>query len=186
MPTRQAITIGAVIAGTAALATGCGSSAPPATTTQSSHSPAQAAFAFARCMHEHGVSNFPDPQVTTTPGGGSVSIRQVMPASVAASPAFKSAQKACAALQPGPGRGPESRQGPHKQTLLAFARCLRANGVSGFPDPTAQGQLTLTMIQSAGVDLHARSFITAASRCVGVTHGAITMAQVAAAVNGRH
>jgi hypothetical protein len=137
-------------------------------------------------MHEHGVGNFPDPQVTTTPGGGSASIKQVMPASVAASPAFKSAQKACAALEPGPGSGGPNDRGPHKQVLLAFARCLRANGVGDFPDPNAQGQLTLSMIQSAGVDLHAPSLISAARRCVGVTHGAITMAQVAAAVNGRH
>jgi hypothetical protein len=35
-----------------------------------------------------------------------------------------------------------------------------------------------------GVDIHSRTFLDAAKACVGVTHGAITMAQVEAGVNG--
>jgi len=42
------------------------------------------------------------------------------------------------------------------------------------------------MISAAGVNLKAPSFVTAAKGCVGVTHGAITMADVAEAVNGTH
>ncbi len=53
----------------------------------------------------------------------------------------------------------------------------------GFPDPTAQGQLTLAMIHAAGVDLQAPSLLTAAKACVGVTHGAITLAQVEQAIH---
>jgi hypothetical protein len=42
------------------------------------------------------------------------------------------------------------------------------------------------MISAAGVDIHAHSFFNAAKACVGVTHGMITIAQVEAAISGRH
>jgi hypothetical protein len=135
-------------------------------------------------MRVHGVSDFPDPQVTTTPG--STAIRQVMPASVAAAPGFNTAQRACARLQPGPGRSGPGGSGPGKQVMLAFARCVRTHGLVDFPDPTAEGRLTLAMISAAGVDVRASNFRTAALACVGVTHGAITPAQVAAAASGQH
>ena len=50
-------------------------------------------------------------------------------------------------------------QEPRKQMLLTFAHCLRGHGVTGFPDPNADGQLTLEMISAAGVDIHTRSFV---------------------------
>ena len=135
-------------------------------------------------MRQHGVAGFPDPQVTTTPGGAS--IRQVAPQSAVDSPAFKNAQKACGAILPGPQSGGHGDHGPGKQVLLSFARCLRAHGVSGFPDPNAQGRLTIEMIRAAGVDLHAPGVFPAARACIGVTHGAITLGQVAQAINGPH
>jgi hypothetical protein len=164
------------------LATGCGGSpSPAASQAQSSKTPAQQAFAYARCIRAHGVPAFPDPQVTTTPG--SVGIRQGVPAAAGLSPAFPAAQKACRGIVPAPQNGGSDAQGPHKQVLLAFAHCLRTHGVTGFPDPTATGQLSEEMISAAGVDIHAPSFLDAARACVGVTHGAITMAQVSQAIS---
>jgi hypothetical protein len=57
------------------------------------------ALQFAQCMRTHGVSNFPDPQVTGGPGGG-VEMRIGGPGSGLnpASPAFQSAQKACGSI----------------------------------------------------------------------------------------
>ncbi|MGZ6690134.1 MAG: hypothetical protein ACXVHQ_21940 [Solirubrobacteraceae bacterium] len=165
------------------LATGCGGSPAP-TQGKSAKSPAQQAFAYARCIRAHGVPAFPDPQVVTTPG--SVGIRQAVPAAAGLSPAFTAAQKACRGVMPAPGNGGARDQGPHKQVLLAFAHCLRAHGVNGFPDPNANGQLTTEMISAAGVDIHTPGFFNAAKACVAVTHGAITMAQVATAINGHH
>jgi hypothetical protein len=136
-------------------------------------------------MRNHGVTGFPDPQVTTTPGGGAVKIATMAPASSRNAPAFRSAQTACRGILPAQGSGLE-RHGPSKQVFLAFARCLRAHGISNFPDPNAQGQLTLDMISAAGVDVHAPSLLTAARACVGVTHGQITMAAVERAINGPH
>lgn len=81
----------------------------------------------------------------------------------------------------GPGR-----HGPSKQVFLAFAQCLRSHGISNFPDPNAQGQLTLEMISAAGVDVKAPSFLTAAKACVGVTRGQIPLAAVERAITGPH
>ena len=137
-------------------------------------------------MRHHGVTGFPDPQVTTTPGGGGVGVRQAVPASAGLSPKFKTAQNACKGILPPPGGGGPGQEGPSKQVFLVFARCLRSHGVSNFPDPSAQGQLTLQMIDAAGVDLKAPSFLTAAKACVGATHGQITLALVVRAINGPH
>ena len=165
------------------LATGCGGSPSPAQS-QSSKTPAQQAFAYARCIRAHGVPSFPDPQVTTTPG--SVGILQGVPASAGLSPAFAGAQKACRSIMPAQGNGGGSDHGPGKQVLLAFAHCLRAHGVTGFPDPNASGQLSIEMIKAAGVDIHTGGFLDTAKACVGVTHGAITVAQLQTAINGHH
>jgi hypothetical protein len=170
-----------VLAGGAA---GCGSSSPANTTTNSAKGPAAAAFAFSDCMRKNGVSNFPDPQVSTTPGGGSVRIRAVAPAG--RTPQFKAAQQACRHLLPGPQNTIPAEQHARAQALLAFARCLRSHGIANFPDPNGQGQLTSATINAAGVDLHAPGFLTAAKACVGVTHGAITGADVVRAINGPH
>lgn len=170
----------------ALLAAACGSSPSSPGTDQSSRSPATQAFRYAACIREHGVRDFPDPQVRTTPGGNGVGIRQAVPASAGLSPKFKSARKACRGILPAPGAGGQAHGGPSKEVLLSFGRCLRNRGVSDFPDPNAQGQLTLQMMGAAGVDLKAPSFLRAAKACVGVTHGAITLAEVARAVNGPH
>lgn len=172
-----------MVAATLPLAAACGGSPAP-TQGQSSKTPAQQAFAYARCIRAHGVPAFPDPQVVTTPG--SVGIRQAVPAGAGLSPAFTAAQKACRGIMPAPGKGGGGDHGPGKPVLLAFAHCLRAHGMTGFPDPNADGQLTIEMISAAGVDIHTRSFLSAAKACVGVTHGAITMAQVATAISDHH
>jgi hypothetical protein len=184
----------ALVAGALALLAGaCGSSPSKTsdTTASNSTSPrslAAAVYKHAACMRDHGVPNFPEPQVSTTPS--SVRVRQMVPGSLAASPQFKAAQKACQGILPDPSNASPAQQAAEQhartQYLLAFARCLRSHGVANFPDPTGQGQLTLDMIRAAGVDLHAPGFLTAAKACVGVTHGAITPAQVLQAVNGTH
>ena len=168
----------------ALLAAACGSSGGKPPGAGPPKNAAAAAFRYASCMRDHGVSGFPDPQVSSSNGGES--IKQALPASAARSPRFKSAQEACRGILPIPLNGNQvaAQQQAHKRDLLAFARCLRAHGVSGFPDPTSQGQLTLQMISAAGVDIHTHAVLIAAEACVGVTHGSITRAQVAHAVNG--
>lgn len=111
-----------------------------------------------------------------------------VPRSAAGSPQFKTAQKACRGIMPAPGNVSPiqlaQQQHAREQNVLAFARCLRSHGVPDFPDPTSKGHLTLQMVTAAGVDLQAPGVLTAAKACIGVSHGAITAADVERAVNG--
>ena len=67
---------------------------------------------------------------------------------------------------------------------MAFARCIRSHGFPSFPDPTGNGELTQEMAAAAGINLHQPAVLQAGYACVGVTHGFITRAAVAHAVNG--
>lgn len=196
MPARMILThplcVAAAAAAVALLAVGCGGTSPQTSSTaaQAPKDPGAAAHQYATCMRNHGVTNFPDPVVHESTSGGSTQVAvgiRVTPA-ITGSPAFKSASKACGHILPGAGgNGPSPAQQRAKaQALLAFARCLRSHGENGFPDPNAQGQLSLQQIQAAGIDIHAPGFLTAAKACVGVTHGMITGAQVVQAINGPH
>jgi hypothetical protein len=185
MTPRAKVSLMMATAGATAVCAGCGSS-PSRVPARTAGGPAAPAFAYARCMRQHGVADFPDPHVTTTPGGGSVKIAMMAPASVGNSPASKTAEKACRGILPLPGSNRPDGHGPSKQVVLAFAHCLRSHGMTGFPDPTAQGELTREMISAAGVDVHSREFVAAGKACIGVTHGQITVAQVEALASGQH
>lgn len=123
--------LAAAIAGTACamVLAACGSSGKP--NSGSAASGVATGIKFADCMRSHGVPNFPDPG-----GGGAI---QLNPSSGInpQSPAFRSAQAACAKLTPGggPGRGPISES--RKLAMLRLARCMRSHGMSSFPDPTS-------------------------------------------------
>lgn len=171
-----------IVGGLAVLGVGCGSSGPPANTGKAPTGPGASAYRYADCMRSHGVSNFPNPRVSVD--GNRVSVMQAVPASDAAAPKFKSAQKACQGIIPGPGSEPDQQS--HRLAFLSFARCMRDHGVSGFPDPNSQGRITAEMLSAAGVELTSRFVYRAAIRCAPVTHGLITPAQVAQAANGPH
>lgn len=191
-PTSAAARLSLVLLATgitsvALLATGCGSSSPGPPTSQSFSSFAADAYKFSSCMRTHGVTNFPDPRVINTPGQQSIR-QEATPVARANAPKFKAAQQACQGIMPAPSNISPAQQAAQQharvQDRLAFARCLRDHGVPNFPDPTSQGHLTLQMITTAGVDLHAPAVLTAARVCVGVTNGTITLADVERAVNG--
>ena len=175
---------------------GCGGSGRPAQTTVSGKNSGKnfgiaSAYKFSACMRKHGVTNFADPHVSTNGNQVQVSI-QIDPA-ISESPDFKSAQRACGHLLPGGGAGhvgeSPAQQRAREQDLLAFANCMRSHGFRQFPDPTNQGQLTLPMIEAAGINLKEPAVKPAADACVSVTHGILTKAAVAAAIanpNGGH
>jgi hypothetical protein len=180
-----ALALAASIVGVAWCAAGCGGSSPKTSTNGTAAGPkngVDAAYKFSACMRNHGLTNFPDPKVTSSPGHQSVMLR-ITPA-ISSSPQFKSAQHACQSLLPAPNNASPAQEHAREQALLAFAKCLRAHGLSGFPDPTSQGQLTLAMVHAAGIDLQAPDVLPAAKACVGLTHGIITYADVERAVSG--
>jgi hypothetical protein len=160
---------------TSARAAGGGSSAEGA-------SPQQRLVAFARCMRAHGVPGFPEPVEGR--------IRFHKGTLGAGSPQFETAVNACRKLAPGTGPNgagltPAERQ--HRAAgLLAFASCMRAHGVRNFPDPTSSGELRLSMVTAAGVDVHEPSVQAAAKTCLPASGGVLTPAQIKRAESGGH
>jgi len=173
------------IASLTLLAAGCGGSGKsPTTGATLSQNPVQAAFRFSACMRNHGVTNFPDPQVINHDGEHGVRIQAVGPKG---SPHFATAQKACQGILPAPsGNGPQET-GQQKRTRLAdalsFAKCMRSHGLTDFPDPTAQGDLSVEMVQAQGIDVHSPAFLRVVQACLPASHGALTPAKVREALN---
>ena len=130
----------AIVAFCAITVAACGSSAPSTTTSNSGTGPAGKAssngfLAFSDCMRAHGVPNFPDPS-----GGGGGGIQLNSSSGInPASPSFQAAQSRCTHLLPGGGpghAGPASAQA--RKEMLETSECMRAHGVTGFPDPTTK------------------------------------------------
>jgi hypothetical protein len=113
------------------------------------------AIAFAACMRVNGVPDFPDPQ----PSGG---FR--ITGNLGQNPNFESAREACAHLIP-PGRpgGPDAVE---PEVLLAFAQCMRENGVPNFPDLTGGGGgMTAGAGGGPGFDPNSPAFQSALEIC---------------------
>ena len=158
------------------LISACGSSAPAGTATGSGSSGgnnapagsggnntaanAQKAVKFAKCMRSNGVSEFPDPGAS-----GKLTIDAVVNGSSLdpSTATFKQAISACKNLEPAGFMG--SKRSPTQQSAgLKFAQCIRANGVSDFPDPaTGQPLVDTNRIPSAATS-SGMSILNAAMR----------------------
>lgn len=153
-------TLAVTAVGLALLVTACGGGGSNATGSASTGpSPSVAAQgpsgpAYARCMRQHGVANFPDPQ------GANQNSFLITPA-VTRDPHFRSASRACESLRPRQSGG---SGGTNQQQLLAFAQCMRTNGEPKFPDPAASGAITL-----GGVDPNTPQFQHAIQVCEAKT-----------------
>jgi hypothetical protein len=60
---------------------------------------------------------------------------------------------------------------------------MRSHGVTRFPDPTAQGDLSVAMVQAQGIDVHSPAFLRVVQACLPASHGALTPAGVREALN---
>jgi hypothetical protein len=136
----------AVVLGVAVAACAAGSKSPtiptlptagagPTTTAGSSSGATTAlakAEAYSECMRSHGVANFPDP-VLTPSGGYGFRTQGVDPKSSA----FQSASQVCDALVPGGWGATGPQLSPaQQQQWLNWAKCIRAEGVPNFADPS--------------------------------------------------
>jgi hypothetical protein len=191
---RRGAPVVAATAQLALIAAGCGGSPAPSTSDSGSahaNGPGAAAYRFTACVRSHGVPNFPDPIVhvsSSSANGSTVSVGIRITPGLKNSPGFKAAIAACNHILPGPdGQGPSpAQQQVRTRAMVAFAQCLRTHGFPHFPDPTARGELSLAMVNAAGINLHTPALLTAAKGCTSVTHGQITPAQVVRAINGPH
>ena len=144
MSVRRTLPALAVVA---LISAGCGSNAPSdtgtATTAGTGDKPAttrEKAVRFAECMRENGVREFPDPDAS-----GELTIDGVVNGSSldTSTPAWKGAIGACKDLEPSGFTG-HKRSSEQQSAALEFAQCIRENGVTDFPDPTAGAPLVDT------------------------------------------
>ena len=188
MRSRRPLILSSVVAAVAfaLLTAGCGGSSSPGiasvaatTTTAAATTTAttqNALVAFSHCMRSNGMPSFPDPQHFA---GGSVklTIHQIG----AGSPQFQAAMSACNHLLP--TRGGTAQETPQQQRTqradaLSFARCMRSHGVTRFPDPNAQGQLSVEMVQAQGIDVHSTAVLRVVQTCLPASHGGLTPAKI--------
>ena len=126
--------------------------------------PQQAALDVARCMRQHGV-DMPDPkvdaqgrvQIQIGPGGGGN--RPPDPKKLQA------AQQACGNLLGDGGDGPGQMDPKARDAMVAYARCMRQQGID-MPDPTDDGLvLKKDGGQAAGSDPETPAFKQADRAC---------------------
>jgi hypothetical protein len=137
--------IGALLAilGIVALAACSSSSSSSANATANGGAPSSAyqkALAYAQCIRSHGIPNYPDPNSKgqfVIANGASNPTGNISPAVLTA--ANKACQKLAVGI-PGPQQG---GQAPSSSSELKFSQCMRGHGVPNFPDPAANGSLTL-------------------------------------------
>jgi hypothetical protein len=137
-----------------------------------SSSPDSQAVAYSACMREHGVTNFPDPKITTN--GNEVKVAVRVTPGITGNPKFSSAQQACNKLLPGGGPGPSSNHqiSPREQSqYLKAAACIRSHGIPNFPDPTFSGGGV--HVSQKGIDLHSPQTRKAEEACQSLIPGGL-------------
>jgi hypothetical protein len=92
-------------------------------------------LAYAQCMRQNGVANFPDPAKDgSVKFGGKDGIDPN-------SSEFKAADAKCKQFLPGGEKNQNPGVDPWSAELkLQYANCMRSNGVPSFPDPDADGR----------------------------------------------
>jgi hypothetical protein len=124
-----------------------GSSATP-TTGGSSRGSGGSVLAFSRCMREHGIADFPDPD-----SNGGLALNRNGPGSYLApdNPTFPAAEQACRHLLPNGGQPPPFDPAV-RDKLLAYAKCMRHHSIADFPDPGADGRLQIQATPGGDLD----------------------------------
>jgi hypothetical protein len=157
-------TAAAVIAtaGLALLTTAC-SGSPSSTVANGASSAAGSSntqwLAYSQCMRTDGVPGFPDPSSSGKPHFPAAQQLGV------SSSRFQAAESACQHLQPGGGSGPTQAQvQQYRDSMLIYARCMRAHGISNFPDPDSRGHVNVG--PGTDVDVNTPQFQAAYRVCV--------------------
>ena len=139
----SATSAGSASASTSATSTAAASSTSSAVAVGSSTY--QRAVAYAQCMRQHGVPDFPDP---LTNGGFVLGPNVTGGTHGQVSPQYQAAEGACASLNPVGVLSPQQQQHALSQ-LLKLSACMRSHGFKNFPDPTFSSQ---------GIELHIIGF----------------------------
>ena len=119
----------------------------------------EAALKFAQCMRERGIDH-PDPDAN--------GLFRIEPGLDPQSPTFREAQEACqkylAEMGPPPKLSEEDRKELEEQ-MLAFAKCMRGQGID-MPDPDFRnGGFTFEVDPNGGIDPGDPDFRAAEQKC---------------------
>jgi hypothetical protein len=154
-PPITCMAVTATFVGLALLAVGCGGSNHPSvagsasstTNNASDSTSALSGVAYAQCMRNHGIHDFPDP----TPGAGIAFQINAGPGSdlSANDPRFQAADQACRSLLPGGGKQARPASAQKITEEVKWAACMRAHGLPSFPDPNAQGAFDSSKMDDA-------------------------------------
>jgi hypothetical protein len=139
---------------TSSLSTSSGTSS-----TSAGSSAYQKAVAYAACMRQHGVPNFPDPLPN---GGFEISSDVTGGGNGQVSPQYAAAVNACASLLPS-GSPSAQQQQKTLSELLRVSACMRTHGFKTFPDPTVSNEGTYLHI--VGFDRNSPQFQSAWATC---------------------
>jgi hypothetical protein len=131
----------------------------------SSSSRYQAALKYSECMRAHGVTNFPDPGAD-----GSIEIQSNGPSGSNSlhpnSAQFNAADQACKHLLPNGGQPTAAQKAQMEAQALKYSQCMRAHGLSNFPDPdTSGGGIGFKLDPSMGIDPRSPQFQNAQKAC---------------------
>jgi len=108
-------------------------------------------------MRANGVPAYPDP-------GGSGTAKPSLQQLDVSGSRLQAAENDCRHLLPGGGQPPsQSQEEQVRVQALQFSRCVRANGVPGFPDPAADGRIPDPA--TAGIDQGSPKFQAANQAC---------------------
>lgn len=169
---RRAGVLTAAVAGTTLLVIACGGPSAGADTfiggtyTQ--------ALAYAKCMHSHGVSDFPSPD-----GQGNFNNSQIESLYQQSPQQLRNASGACDPLLPNEGSGLsvtqlQTMQQQNLRNAVKAAHCMRAHAIVNFPDPAGSTQgsgINWQPVLSAGLDLGTPAYEAAFKACSGAAIG---------------
>jgi len=130
-------------------------------------------LAYAQCMRANGVPDFPDPDAN---GNIKLTSRKSANGQTSgidpSSSAFKNAQRTCQAKLPADvkARGAAAEKALQTQ-LLAYAQCMRANGIPDFPDPEIFPDGRMLMKMPKNVQADSQAFKAAQAACASKLPG---------------
>jgi hypothetical protein len=116
------------------------------------------AVRYSACMHAHGVPSFPTPAASGA--GRPVDISP----SVSGTRTFRSAQSVCLRLMP-VAPTPPTITAADQADYLKATHCMRAHGISEFPDPVFSGPNGVHFPIPAGIDTNSPQILRAEAIC---------------------
>jgi hypothetical protein len=161
----------AAVAAVTMLAAACGGSSAQANTFAPGATYAQM-LAFAKCMRSNGVPNFPDPDRQGTFNNATVN-------ALTSNNSGNNALHQCRSVLPNAGTGLtveqiQQIQQTNLHSAVKAAHCMRAHGITNFPDPAGTTQASginwqpvLSAIQAGGLSLNTPSYEAAFMACNG-------------------